>query len=195
MLTDSTCWLGQVASHASLGPASRVRLYFASREGNYFRICSATTASFCHDCPILPRPIGMRYYAPMARVYMVPRSNPSPVRRRKRRKAKANPSRRGLARRSNASRPSRARYPHASAAMMAKRERCVLKVKARKGKKPYNPWAVCTRSVSRGGHYNFYKPRGAKVLPFRSREVKHVGGRALARVANPSRRRRSRKRR
>jgi hypothetical protein len=101
---------------------------------------------------------------------------------------KSNPSAkkrsRGLVRR-NASRPSRARYPHAPPALRAKWERCVRKVKARKGKKPYSPWAVCTKSISRGRHYNFRKPSGAKVLPFRARTAPRASG-GLRRVANPS---------
>lgn len=64
----------------------------------------------------------------------------------------ANPSRR---------RPSRAHYPHASKSLRDKREKCVREIKRRPGKKPYNPWAVCTASIERktGRHMDFTKPR------------------------------------
>jgi len=58
---------------------------------------------------------------------------------------------RGIVRR-NAS----AKYRAAPAWLKAKRERCIKKVKARGGK--YNAWAICTKSVSRGKHYNFRRP-------------------------------------
>jgi len=71
--------------------------------------------------------------------------------------SRANPSS-SIVRRA-ARRPSRARYPHASKSLMAKRERCVRSIKRRRGKKPYNAWAVCTKSVERGRHFDFSKRR------------------------------------